>query len=182
MGHAGRRGLSPVTTTTVGGRGVQYAPVRRLTVLYDAQCSLCRFLRDWLMRQRQLVPLDAVPVGSEEARSRFPYLDHASTFEEITVVGDGGQVYRGPAAWVVCLWALAEYRPLSHRFSTPSGLRLARGAVLAAAKYRGAQWRQRSGKAGRDAYGGRSGWAYDPAAGWVFVGPSACDTGCAAPD
>ncbi|MEU5423019.1 DUF393 domain-containing protein [Streptomyces sp. NPDC020799] len=176
------------TTVSTADRGAERAPVRRLTVLYDARCPLCSFLRDWLVRQRQLVPLDLVPVGSPEARNRFPYLDHAAAFEEITVVGDGGQVYRGAAAWVVCLWALAEYRPLSHRFSTPSGMRLARGAVLAAAKYRGAQWQPRSGAVGGGAYDGRAGWVYTPAAGWTYApptvpeAPAACDTGCATPD
>ncbi|MFI1796804.1 thiol-disulfide oxidoreductase DCC family protein [Streptomyces sp. NPDC020379] len=179
------------TPATTADRGAERAPVRRLTVLYDDRCPLCSFLRDWLVRQRQLVPLDLVPVGSPEARSRFPHLDHAAAFEEITVVGDGGQVYRGPAAWVVCLWALAEYRPLSHRLSTPSGMRLARGAVLTAAKYRGAQWRQRTGRAGGGAHDGRDGWVYSPAAGWAYVAPAstavpaapaACDSGCATPD
>ena len=50
------------------------APVRRLTVLYDAECSLCTFLRDWLVRQPQWVPLELVPAGSAEARRRFPGL------------------------------------------------------------------------------------------------------------
>ncbi|MBW8818317.1 MAG: DUF393 domain-containing protein, partial [Streptomyces sp.] len=100
-------------------------PVRRLTVLYDADCSLCAFLRDWLVRQPQLVPLELVPAGSQEARLRFPGLDHRATLEEITVVGDAGQVYRDTAAWIVTLWALREHRPLAHRLSTPSGARLA---------------------------------------------------------
>lgn len=39
-------------------------PVRRLTVLYDADCRLCTFVRGWLVRQRQLVPLDLVPACS----------------------------------------------------------------------------------------------------------------------
>ncbi|GAA0656061.1 hypothetical protein GCM10009535_38710 [Streptomyces thermocarboxydovorans] len=51
-------------------------------MLYDAGCSLCRFLRDWLARQRQLVPLEFVPAGSEEAHRRFPGLDHRGTLEE----------------------------------------------------------------------------------------------------
>ncbi|PSJ30013.1 DUF393 domain-containing protein [Streptosporangium nondiastaticum] len=115
-------------------------PVRRLTVLYDAHCSLCTFVRNWLVRQQQLVPLDLVPAGSDEAGRRFPGLDHAAAYEEITVVGDGGQVYRGASAWIVCLWALSAYRPLAHRISTPSGMVFARGAVLAAARYRGSHW------------------------------------------
>ncbi len=111
-------------------------PVRRLTVLYDAQCPLCVHLRGWLQRQRQLVPLDLVPAGSAEARRRFPELDHAATLREITVVGDLGQVYRETAAWIVCLWALAKYRARAHWLTTPAGRPFARGTVLAAARYR----------------------------------------------
>ncbi|WP_455352547.1 thiol-disulfide oxidoreductase DCC family protein [Streptomyces sp. SYSU K217416] len=113
-------------------------PVRALTVLYDSQCSLCVHLRNWLLRQRQLVPLDMVPAGSAEARRRYPGLDHARTLREITVIGDRGQIYAGPAAWIVCLWALAEHRPKAHWLATPAGLPFVRGTMLAAAKYRAA--------------------------------------------
>ena len=129
-----------MATAATPDRDAARVPVRGLTVLYDAQCSLCAVVRDWLVRQRQLVPLELVPVGSEAAMRRFPGLDHAATLDEITVIGDSGQVYRGTAAWIVTLWALAEYRPAAHRFSTPAGRRLARGAVLAAAKWREGQW------------------------------------------
>ncbi|MCT9076291.1 thiol-disulfide oxidoreductase DCC family protein [Streptomyces fulvoviolaceus] len=153
------------------GTTADRTPVRRLTVLYDAECALCGFLRDWLVRQPQLVPLEMVPAGSEEARRRFPGLDHRATFEEITVVGDSGQIYRDTAAWIVTLWALREHRPLAHRLSTPSGARLAKGAVLAAAKWRGAQW----GGGGR-VYRRSDGWAYDPSRGWMYS-PPGCDSG-----
>ncbi|MER5848538.1 DCC1-like thiol-disulfide oxidoreductase family protein [Streptomyces sp. NPDC002012] len=118
------------------GTGGQRLSVERLTVLYDAQCSLCVHLRQWLMKQRQLVPLDLVPAASDEARRRFPGLDHAGTLAEITVIGDRGQIYRGTDAWIVCLWALAEHRPRSHWLTTPAGRPFARATVLAAAKYR----------------------------------------------
>ncbi|MET9655828.1 DCC1-like thiol-disulfide oxidoreductase family protein [Streptomyces sp. NPDC006510] len=118
------------------GPGGQRLAVERLTVLYDARCPLCRHLRQWLMKQRQLVPLDLVPAASEEARRRFPGLDHAGTLDEITVVGDRGQLYRGTSAWIVCLWALAEHRPRAHWLTTPAGRPFARATVLAAAKYR----------------------------------------------
>lgn len=163
-------------------------PVRGLTVLYDADCSLCAFLRDWLVRQPQLVPLELVPAGSDEARRRFPGLDHQASLDDVTVVGDAGQVYRGAAAWIVTLWALREHRPLAHRLSTPSGARLAKGAVLAAAKWRGAQWggaRAGGTQPGAAQWGGRGyrqadGWSYDPSAGWTYT-PPGCDSGaCAA--
>ncbi|GAA1356317.1 thiol-disulfide oxidoreductase DCC family protein [Streptomyces beijiangensis] len=111
-------------------------PVKGLTVLYDAQCPLCVHLRQWLVGQRQLVPLTLVPAGSESARKRFPGLDHRATVEEITVIGDRGQIYRGPAAWIVCLWALADHRAKSHWLATPAGAPFVRVAMLSAAKYR----------------------------------------------
>lgn len=134
-GREGTAGPLPAAGPVAGRRP---PAVRGLTVLYDPACRICAFVRDWLARQRQLVRLDLVPVGSPEARRRFPDLDHGATEREITVIGDGGQVYRGDAAWVVCLWALAAHRPLSHTLATPTGRRLARAAVLTAASFRDA--------------------------------------------
>jgi predicted DCC family thiol-disulfide oxidoreductase YuxK len=164
-------------TGATADRDAVRVPVRRLTVLYDADCSLCAFLSDWLRRQRQLVPLELVPAGSPEAARRFPGLDHRATLDEITVVGDAGQVYRSAAAWIVVLWALREHRPLAHRLSTPYGARLAKGAVLAAAKWRGSQ--QHRGGWGGSGYRRADGWAYDPARGWAHTSPTspACDDG-----
>ncbi|MGZ3101021.1 thiol-disulfide oxidoreductase DCC family protein [Streptomyces sp. H72] len=153
--------------------GTAGAPVRRLTVLYDAECSLCTHVRDWLLRQPRLVPLELVPAGSDQARRRFPGLDHGTSLEEVTVVGDAGQVYRGAAAWIVVLWALREHRPLAHRLATPAGAKLARGAVLAAAK-----WRQ-GGRWGGNGYRRADGWVYEPGHGWRYAGPGCDDGTCA---
>ncbi|MGW1889518.1 thiol-disulfide oxidoreductase DCC family protein [Streptomyces sp. NPDC002004] len=166
-----------MTTTATADRGATGAPVRRLTVLYDAECPLCTFLRDWLVRQPQLVPLELLPAGSADARHRYPELDHAASLAEITVIGDAGQVYRGPAAWVVCLWALREHRPTAHRLSTPAGARLARGAVLAAARWRGAQLQARATGWGGGVYRRADGWTYDPASGWSYAPGAVCDSG-----
>ncbi|MFE9696925.1 thiol-disulfide oxidoreductase DCC family protein [Streptomyces sp. NPDC006270] len=131
--------MSTVTALAAPRGPAPYAaPVHRLTVLHDAHCPLCVHLRHWLQRQRQLVPLDLVPAGSAEAWRRFPELDHAATLREITVIGDLGQVYRETSAWIVCLWALASYRARAHWLTTPAGRPFARGAVLAAARYRSA--------------------------------------------
>lgn len=174
-------------TPTTGAAAAAPVPVRLLTVLYDPDCPLCAFARRWLERQRQLVPLDLVPVGSEEARRRFPELDHTATLREITVVGDSGQVYRDDAAWLVCLWALAEYRPVAHRLRTRAGASVARGAVLAAARYRQAQWGRGSATTGWGGrvYPGGEGWSYRPEDGWTHTAPDvatdACADGCAPP-
>ncbi|MFI7384536.1 thiol-disulfide oxidoreductase DCC family protein [Streptomyces sp. NPDC049813] len=165
-------------------------PVRRLTVLYDAECPLCAFARGWLGRQRQLVPLEFVPAGSDEARRRFPALDHTATLSDITVLGDGGQLYRGSAAWVVCMWALREYRATAHRMATPAGMKVAKQVVLGAAKYRE---RHQGRQAGGGAYRRADGWTYDAKDGWYYVRPgtvsasrgaggAACDRGCQVAD
>ncbi|MFJ9039183.1 thiol-disulfide oxidoreductase DCC family protein [Streptomyces sp. NPDC102406] len=183
--------------TAVGGTGQLAergargdAPVRRLTVLYDAECPLCTFARGWLSRQRQLVPLEFVPAGSEEARRRFPGLDHSATLSDITVIGDGGQIYRGPAAWIVCMWALREHRATAHRMATPAGMKVAKQVVLGAAKYRELHQERRPGGA---AYRRADGWTYDAKDGWYYVRPgtvsasrgvgdAACDSGCRVAD
>ena len=109
-----------------------------LTVLYDAGCPICRAARRWLAGRPQLVPLEFVPAGSEQARRRFPGLDHAATLRDITVVADTGEVYVGDGAWLACLWALESHRDLAYRLGQPHLLPLARQVVAAAAAVRGA--------------------------------------------
>ncbi|WP_405014987.1 DCC1-like thiol-disulfide oxidoreductase family protein [Kitasatospora sp. NBC_01539] len=107
-------------------------------MLHDPGCLLCRHLTAWLRGQSQLVPLEFVTAASAAARERFPGLDHDASLGEITIVADTGEVWRGAPAFVACLWALAEYRSLAVRLSTPAGLPLARAAAFAASKYRSA--------------------------------------------
>ena len=102
--------------------------MRSLTVLYDARCGLCSNARRWLEGQPQIVPLELLAADSEEARRRYPTLAEAEP-EELVVVSDEGDVYRGSHAWIVCLWALQDYREWSFRFARPALLPLARGIV-----------------------------------------------------
>ena len=93
--------------------------VRAITVLFDPECAVCRASRLWVLRRRPLIEVQFVPVGSVEAVRRFPSLDMDECRREITVVTDQGFVYRGRAAFVLCLWALRSTRSLA--------LELARG-------------------------------------------------------
>ena len=91
--------------------------MRSLTVLYDPTCELCIRCRAFMERQRSYVPLEFVPWSSEEARRRFgsvPWLG-----AELCVVASDGRTWVGPAAFVICLWALIEYREWAGRLSTP---------------------------------------------------------------
>ena len=100
--------------------------MRRLTVLYDGRCGFCARCRRWLMAQRQLVELEFLSTGSDEACARFPSLSPAQMEEELIVVDDGGGFYRGADAWIMCLYALEEYREWSVRLARPTLRPLAR--------------------------------------------------------
>ncbi|MEA2749562.1 MAG: hypothetical protein QOI41_3705 [Myxococcales bacterium] len=92
--------------------------MERLTVLYDGTCALCVRCRDFLASSRTLVPLELLASQSRDARERYgsvPWLG-----EELVVVSDEGDVWVGPAAFLVSMWALAEYREWSYRLSGPA--------------------------------------------------------------
>lgn len=110
--------------------------LERVTVLYDERCNLCRAARGWLERQHQLVPLEFLAAASPEAQRRFPFLDPGQTLEDLTVVGDGGEVWVGAKAWVVCLWALEGKRGLAQRLSSPALMPRARVLVSVVSRHR----------------------------------------------
>jgi predicted DCC family thiol-disulfide oxidoreductase YuxK len=102
--------------------------MERLTVLYDARCGVCASARRWLELQPALVALDFVPAGTEQARRRFPGLQHPDPPEELVVVDDEGGVYRGEDAWILCLYALEDFREWSFRLAGQHLRPLARAA------------------------------------------------------
>lgn len=104
--------------------------MKTLTILYDADCRLCSRIKEWLQTQLKYVDLDFIAAGSEAARSRYPQLNHAATLKELTVVSDEGNYYRGAKGWLMCLWALREYRGWAIRLSSPEMMPLARRLVV----------------------------------------------------
>jgi predicted DCC family thiol-disulfide oxidoreductase YuxK len=102
---------------------------RALTVLYDPGCVLCQRCRAWMQRQPSYVPLAFVACTGAEARAR--YGDIPWVGDELVVVGDGGEVWVGPAAFLTCLWALVEWRAWSYRLAAPLFAPLAERFFLA---------------------------------------------------
>lgn len=90
-----------------------------LTVLYDPECGLCRRAHEWLDQQPKMVELTFVACASEQARKKYPQLDHELTKKDLTVVDEDGAVYFGPKAWLMVLWSLARYREWSYRLASP---------------------------------------------------------------
>ena len=100
--------------------------MKRLSILFDGECSLCGRCRDWLARQPAFFELEFIPFQSPEARERFPGIEALHPEEQLLVVSDEGAVYRGPQAWIMCLYALREYRAWSQRLAHPALLPWAR--------------------------------------------------------
>ncbi|MEK7469068.1 MAG: DCC1-like thiol-disulfide oxidoreductase family protein [Planctomycetota bacterium] len=99
----------------------------RLTLLYDAKCGFCVTCRHWLGLQPKFVEVDFVPARSAASAKQFPGLELPEQPEELTVVADTGEVWKGTKAWLISLWALVEYREWAERLSTPALMPLARG-------------------------------------------------------
>jgi predicted DCC family thiol-disulfide oxidoreductase YuxK len=116
--------------------GLGAGRIGSFTVLYDESCPICRAAHRWLAGRAQLVPLHFVAAGSAEARHRFPGLDHRATLRDLTVIADNGEYYVGDAAWVACLWALADHRGTAERISTPRMRPAARRIIAAASAVR----------------------------------------------
>jgi hypothetical protein len=138
---------------------IEPPPVRVLTVLYDPTDRFAPALRDWLLRERPLVPLDVTPVTGEEARRRFTLPAGTVLGPGIAVVADSGAVWLGDAAWVMCLWALRRHRRTAHRLARSGDGALARATVLAAAG-----WQDRT-------LPSPARWQYSPATGWSALPP-----------
>jgi predicted DCC family thiol-disulfide oxidoreductase YuxK len=103
-----------------------------LYVLYDPRCGLCSQVKVWLERQAAYIPLRPLAAGSPEATERFPALQS----EEVTVISDTGDVWLGDHAWIICLWALRDYRDWALRLSSPLLLPMARQAFAAISRNR----------------------------------------------
>lgn len=100
--------------------------MRRLFVLYDDRCGLCTWARRWLSRQPAFLELIFIPKGSPWATRLFPDLSAPDAVDDLVVVADDGGVYRDARAWIMCLYALQEYREWSLRLAQPLLFPLAR--------------------------------------------------------
>ncbi|HWB61444.1 MAG TPA: DUF393 domain-containing protein [Chthoniobacteraceae bacterium] len=100
--------------------------MKALYILYDAQCALCRRCRAWLESQPAFVELRFVAFQSGETERRFPGIGRLNPGDQLLVVSEDGLVYKGPHAWIMCLYALREYREWSQRLASPALLPFAR--------------------------------------------------------
>ncbi|HUP49109.1 MAG TPA: DCC1-like thiol-disulfide oxidoreductase family protein [Thermoanaerobaculia bacterium] len=102
--------------------------MRKLFILYDSRCGLCSSVRAWMVEQPAFFEIEFLMAGSDRACRLFPELRHDENPEELVVVTDEGDVYNGDSAWIMCLYALAEYRGWSFRLASGPLRPLARSA------------------------------------------------------
>ncbi len=100
--------------------------MRYLTIVYDDQCGLCTRLGKWLRGQPKWIGIRLLP--SRAASRVYPSLAAMIAGEELLAVSDEGAVYVGEHAWLMCLYALKNYRHWAKRLSGPALLPLARQA------------------------------------------------------
>lgn len=94
--------------------------MQHLTVFYDHHCELCQRSRAFLMVQPTYVPLEFIALQSAQLERRYPGLAAFEPEREILVVDDDGGIYRGGAAWLMCLWATRTYRQWSATLAHPA--------------------------------------------------------------
>lgn len=108
--------------------------MKRLTVLYDATCALCVKCAGFLESTPSYLPIEILPCQSVEARERYgavPWLG-----DELVVASDDGDVWVGPAAFLMCLWGMREYREWAYVLSGPALAPLAERFFLALSSQR----------------------------------------------
>ena len=100
--------------------------MKMLYVLYDTNCQFCSRCQNWLEAQPAFLELKFIPAHSPEAHCQFPGIEKYESSNELIVVSDDGAVYQGPAAFIMCLYALIDFREWSMRLSSQLLLPFAR--------------------------------------------------------
>jgi hypothetical protein len=66
------------------------------------------------------VPLVFIAFQSDEAQRRFSGIDALKPGEQLLMISNEGAIYRGAHAWIMCLWALDNYREHAQRLAHPA--------------------------------------------------------------
>jgi predicted DCC family thiol-disulfide oxidoreductase YuxK len=110
--------------------------MKRLYVLFDQECTLCQRCCHWLSQQPAFIELQFVPLQSPDVVARFPGIEAIDLRERLVVISDEGAVYQGQYAWIMCLYALRDYRTWSQRLAQPALLPFAQKVCELVSKHR----------------------------------------------
>jgi predicted DCC family thiol-disulfide oxidoreductase YuxK len=110
--------------------------MKTLYVLYDGNCGLCCRAVRRLITEPSYLDLRFAPATSPFAVERFSALLDGAQPNEVFVIADTGEVYRGGSAWIMVLYALRRYRPLAMHLARPTWRPLAERAIEFIGRYR----------------------------------------------
>lgn len=110
--------------------------MKTLFVFYDAECAFCLRCRKWLEAQPAWVELRFIPRQSPDAERLFHGIGAYTATDDLVVASDEGAVYCGPSAFIMCLYALEDYREISLRLAQPALLPFSRKAFTLISQYR----------------------------------------------
>ncbi len=100
-----------------------------MDVIFDSGSDLCGDFREWCGQQPALIELRLVAADSPQAAGLLPTSRAFDGGEELTVLANERAVYTGDSAWLMCLFALRDYRDWAVRLAHPSLAPLVRQAV-----------------------------------------------------
>ena len=102
--------------------------MKHLYVLYDPGCALCVSIQRWLATEPAFVPIVPVAADSPWVAQNFPDIAARHLGEELVVVSDRGEAWWGDHAWLMCLYALQDFRAMALRLASPGLIRYSRAA------------------------------------------------------
>jgi predicted DCC family thiol-disulfide oxidoreductase YuxK len=120
-----------------------------VTLIYDAECPVCRGSVEWVRRQASSPGAFAfLPCRSPEARERFPSVGEADCLRAVHLVLPDGTILAGEKAIPEILRRLPRWRFLAAPLSLPGAAFLSRLLYrsFAAHRYRISDAVSRSGK------------------------------------
>lgn len=104
------------------------APAGKIAVLYDGECPMCTSGAEKIRRFDNAGVVETISLHDPSVAERFPNLDPHQLLQELHVVDERGQVYRGARAlneilrhqhgarrWLAYLWYAPGYAWLADR-------------------------------------------------------------------
>ena len=97
----------------------------KIEVYYDGRCGMCCTFHEWINRQPRAFGVDFIPYQAERAERAFPGIGMLDPAREMVVRTDGGAIFRGAEAWVMCLYSCANHQAAARRLASPALLPVA---------------------------------------------------------
>jgi predicted DCC family thiol-disulfide oxidoreductase YuxK len=97
-----------------------------VALIYDGQCPVCQKTVAWIRENMRKGAFEMVPCQSDEARTRFPFVEQAVCMQAMQLILPDGEVLSGEKALPEIVKRLKRYSPAAALFDLPGSEILAR--------------------------------------------------------